>query len=574
MRNPLQRAARSAGACARRVARGAWHGAEAGACESILRSGLFEPGYYRLRQGAAIASGADALGHFLERGAARGLQPHPLFDPVFYRARAAAFSERARNPLLHYLRRGSRRGLRPNRFFDPSYYRAANPDVSLEGFEPLQHYASRGWREQRATSAEFDPLAYRQAHPGLPGWIDPLAHLLRRIEAGEDFDPEAFARAAPSCPAEPSAGEWARLPSPPPADSAVVDVVMPVYGGRAETLRAIHRVLSARNRCPFELVVVNDASPDPGITAALDALARRGLITLLVNERNCGFVVSSNRGMARHADRDVVLLNADTEVYGDWLDRLRATVHRAGNAGTATPWSNAATIMSYPITLRDNHVPLETDGAGIDALAAGLEGPAIDLPTGVGFCLYVRRACLEQVGPFREDRFGRGYGEENDFCLRAAARGWRHRAAIDVYVHHHAGRSFGAEKADRVRAAIAEVERLHPSYRRTVHEFIRRDPLAPHRRRLDEARVRAAAGASDRAVIRLVPDVGPRFGTLRIEVDTVPITPNLPPVDPAMPPCDFAAAIGLPPCTAGDVLRMARECARSRAPKSSLRRWL
>ena len=39
--------------------------------------------------------------------------------------------------------------------------------------------------------------------------------------------------------------------------------------------------------------------------------------------------------------------------------------------------------------------------------------------------------------------FGKGYGEENDLCMRARARGWRHVLAADVYVHHVGGRSFG-----------------------------------------------------------------------------------------------------------------------------------
>ena len=44
---------------------------------------------------------------------------------------------------------------------------------------------------------------------------------------------------------------------------------------------------------------------------------------------------------------------------------------------------------------------------------------SIDIPVGVGFCLYLRRDCLNAAGLFRADLFAQGYGEENDLCLRA-----------------------------------------------------------------------------------------------------------------------------------------------------------
>ena len=58
--------------------------------------------------------------------------------------------------------------------------------------------------------------------------------------------------------------------------------------------------------------------------------------------------------------------------------------------------------------------------------------------------MYIRRAALADVGLFDADAFGRGYGEENDFCLRASARGWRHLLACDTFVYHEGTVSFGA----------------------------------------------------------------------------------------------------------------------------------
>jgi len=350
----------------------------------------------------------------------------------------------------------------------------------------------------------------------------------------------------PPMPVEPSPGEWAELR--PRAGVPLVDVVVPVYAGRVETFRTLQRVLASSGRTPFETVVIDDATPDPAIAAKLRELAARGLITLLVNDRNRGFVATVNRGMALHPERDVVLLNADTEVFGDWVDRLMTATAGAERIGTATPWSNAATILSYPRGFISNQLLLEIGPAGLDRLASRLAPTEIDIPTGVGFCLYIRRPCLAEVGLFDEVNFGRGYGEENDFCRRAASLGWRHIAATNVYVHHYEGRSFGAEKARRVDAAIATLERMYPGYKALINEFIRRDPLAASRSDFDAARVRAAAGKNflrlgggrhgsspGEGEIWLVISPWWHRGRFRLACDRVPETPNLPVLSAAMP---------------------------------------
>ena len=291
-------------------------------------------------------------------------------------------------------------------------------------------------------------------------------------------------RASPVAPTE---AEWAALELPRPASPPAIDIVIPVYGGRAETLRAIQRALAARSRICCEIILVNDCSPDPVINEKLDEIGRCGLATVLLNDSNRGFVFSANRGMALHPDRDVVLLNADTEVFGDWLDRMREAVYSADDIATATPWSNAATILSYPEPFRSNHEALAIGPAALDAVAATLPSLAADIPTAVGSCMYIRRRCLDQIGLFDEEHFGHGYGEENDLCRRAARLGWRHVAALRVYVHHYEGRSFAAEKGERIARAIETVERLHPQYKRLISDFINRDPLAHHRRELDMA---------------------------------------------------------------------------------------
>lgn len=278
----------------------------------------------------------------------------------------------------------------------------------------------------------------------------------------------------------------------------MIDVVIPVYRGFESTRRCIESVLASAQRAAFTAVVVDDAGPEPAIAGWLDSLARDGRIELLRNGSNQGFVRSVNRGMALHPDRDVLLLNSDTEVANDWLDRIRAAAYGAKDVGTVTPFSNNATICSYPFEgWSGGGVPGTLGLAALDRLfAETLAGRVLDIPTAVGFCMFIRRDCLAQVGTFDADRFGRGYGEENDFCMRAAKAGWRNVLAADVFVFHEGGVSFSAERHELMRAAGKRLLEVHPEYTRIVHEFVMADPAGKLRDAIDLARaVRGAAEA-------------------------------------------------------------------------------
>ena len=270
----------------------------------------------------------------------------------------------------------------------------------------------------------------------------------------------------------------------------MIDVIIPVYKGLLQTRRCIDSVLRSAQATPFEVVAVDDASPDPEISRHLREMAEQGRITLLRNESNLGFVHSVNRGMALHPERDVVLLNSDTEVTNDWLDRLRRCACGQPDVGTVTPFSNNATICSYPFEGWTGGVPGTLGLAALDHLFATTNaGRAVDLPTAVGFCMYIRRACLDRVGLFDASRFGRGYGEENDFCMRAAGAGWRNVLAGDVFVFHEGAVSFSGERSALTENAGKALTDLHPDYVRKVREFVMRDPASTLRAAVDGARI-------------------------------------------------------------------------------------
>src|SRR5690606_33213192 len=112
----------------------------------------------------------------------------------------------------------------------------------------------------------------------------------------------------------------------------------------------IHSVLRARqaNRSQHDLVVLNDASPNARLTQALAQLAQSGKIVHILRPANLGFIRNMNRGMVLHPDRDVVWLNADTQVHGNWLDRLRSAAYASKKTASAAPFTNNGELLSFP----------------------------------------------------------------------------------------------------------------------------------------------------------------------------------------------------------------------------------
>jgi len=464
----------------------------------IKRSNLFDKAYYLENNSDVAQKGTPALRHYVLYGDREGRFPMPLFDPGYYRSHAKGGTKKV-NALLHYAYIGRYQRISPSQWFDVDFYLSNNKDVARAGSDPLLHYLNWGGLEGRSPCPQFDGLYYLRANPNvLDLRINPLIHYLfygrlegRNTLPGLDKSPPLDSEASEiSLLNSPSEEPWFGLRHRANIGNAKVDVIVPVYKARIETLRCIYSVLVAKCETDFELVVINDASSDQELVEDLHRLANQGLFTLLSNASNRGFVYTANRGITRHKKRDVILLNSDTEVYDGWLDRLSRAAYRHEHTGTVTPLSNNATICSYPRFLHDNPFPLELGYSELDALTARINANIeAEAPTGVGFCFYIKRACLQAVGLFDEKTFGKGYGEENDFCQKAIKKGWRNIIAADIFVRHLGAASFQGEKAQRVQSALKILGKRYPRYAKEVNNFIHADPLSGARRSLDLARM-------------------------------------------------------------------------------------
>jgi len=267
--------------------------------------------------------------------------------------------------------------------------------------------------------------------------------------------------------------------------SNIVDIIIPVFLGRSETLACLDAIKASNISVPHRIVVVDDCSTDENLRIALRQRAQRKEIVLISRPINAGFSGAVNTALTLDSTRDVILLNADTLVYGNWLDRMQAVAYQSDDIATVTPLSNHGELASYPLPMQNNPVFSAKHAELIDQLFNTV-GPkeAIDVPVGVGFCLYIKRKALNEIGLLNEGVFGRGYGEDTDFCLRLQTHGWRNVCAANIYVVHWGSRSFNDEKQYLVAQNLHRLHARYPHHSDEYEQFLTEDSLYGLRRNI------------------------------------------------------------------------------------------
>jgi GT2 family glycosyltransferase/glycosyltransferase involved in cell wall biosynthesis len=383
-----------------------------------------------------------------------------LFDADWYLTRHPDIAASDTHPMVHFVRHGAAEWRDPNAWFDTAWYVKHYPDALDNGSAPLLHYILVGAAESRNPHPRFDAAWYVEQHPEAAD--NPLLYHLRHGVA-RGYPTERPDNIADYLPSE-------RLALQPPPDVRA-DIVIPVYRGLAETRLCIGSVLADPGPLLGRVIVVDDRSPEPALTAWLGEQATLGRITLIRNRRNMGFAAAVNVGVAASDGGDIVVLHNDTTVPAGWLGRLAAQAYAEPRIATVSPFSANAGIGSYEFAGFD---PNAIDSA----CQSGNRGRSVDLPATSGCCVYIRRQALTEIGSFDAQSLDSGYGAETDFCLRAATNGWVHRLAADVFVAHKGRMSFGRQAAGRVGD---ELRRRYPAYAKAAKQQANHDSVAPAR---------------------------------------------------------------------------------------------
>lgn len=281
-----------------------------------------------------------------------------------------------------------------------------------------------------------------------------------------------------------SAADTGRQPAGSMID-ADLTVILPIYNDFEATRDCLDslRPQLAKSK-GIRAVLVNDASPDNQINRLLDGYADDPGFTVLHNDINLGFAGAVNRALSLVTRGDVLLLNADTVLPAGAIDELMRAARSSPDIGTVTPLSNNGEYTSFPEPFRANDLPSIQTISDIDRAAKVNRDVLVDLPNGIGFCLYITRRCLNSVGDMPH-LYDRGYYEDVEFCLRARENGLRNVCAPWIYVGHAGSRSFGAEKRSLVMRNLKKLKDRFPTYNNESVAFAKCDPLREARGRIE-----------------------------------------------------------------------------------------
>jgi len=256
-----------------------------------------------------------------------------------------------------------------------------------------------------------------------------------------------------------------------------MDVVICVFNAYEQVKECLSSVLDSLVSGDT-LIIVNDASTDERVGSFLRKIEIdfSGKVKVFQNEVNLGYTKSANIGLKKSTAPTVVLLNSDVLVPKNWITKLNEALQSHEYVGIASPMANAASYQSLPdVSGTDgqtciNEIPNGYNLDSLNELCQRIGGSILRhplVPIGHGFCLAIKREVFNKIGFFDEENFPMGYGEENDFCIRAGDEGFEIALATDLFLYHHKSKSFydGEKRASYMKAGREALDRKYGSER-------------------------------------------------------------------------------------------------------------
>ena len=259
-----------------------------------------------------------------------------------------------------------------------------------------------------------------------------------------------------------------------------VDIVVPVYNAE-KSLPAFFASVQKTN-IQFRLILIDDASDDMNTQKMLQQYAHtHENVDLIRNSQNIGIVGSINRGLAM-ARNHVVLLSANVELPQNWLERLISPIIKDPTIASATPFTNNGSLCGFPLSGKNNsvfnHIPVDQ----IDQLFREIRSIYTTIPAGAMFCMAMSQKAIREVGLLDQKTFGKGFGEDTDWCRRAVAVGFRNVMVENLYVCHNTGNSYYAvDRRKRMQVNREKLLAKHPGLTEIMQNFTEEDPLGPIR---------------------------------------------------------------------------------------------
>lgn len=267
-----------------------------------------------------------------------------------------------------------------------------------------------------------------------------------------------------------------------------VDILIPIFNQTDLTLNCIHSVINSLpfNKINCQVYLLDDASNDISLINELNNIANKYQnIFYIRRNKNIGFIANMNLGMQINEDtnHDVIWLNSDTFVNGNWIDRLRKNIYTNKKFASATPLTNNGELMSFPNIKESAPVPSSKQSEELDNIVNDLNLSSEIIEIGCGFCFYIKREALNDIGYLDETYLKRGYGEETDWCMRAKNHGWLHIGVFDTFVAHLGENSFSSnEKTYLAAYNNAIIHQRYKNLAKNYNDFVENDSLKEKRK--------------------------------------------------------------------------------------------
>lgn len=258
-----------------------------------------------------------------------------------------------------------------------------------------------------------------------------------------------------------------------------IAVIIPVFNA-CTSFKELVRTLKESYPTPesnLRFIVSDDASTDSDVKKfyQTELFFKRKDVHVVLNKKNLGFTRNINHAIQKTMlTEDLVLLNSDTKISGRLFHSLQSSAYSLPLVGSVTPLSNNGTIASV-FNWPNGATNIEKeDHNHFQKIVRHLKpkNQLVQIPTAVGFCWFIQKSVFNEVGYFDEKNFLRGYGEENDWCMRAQNLGYRHFLSLNDFVFHASGQSFGTEKIKLLNQSSLKLNKIHPTYPDLVNHHI------------------------------------------------------------------------------------------------------
>jgi len=229
-------------------------------------------------------------------------------------------------------------------------------------------------------------------------------------------------------------------------DLPKVSIILVTYNNLELTKKCLESMEKFNYYKNCEIIVVDNMSQEDNTREFLLAYEKRhSNVKIILNDKNGGFSYGNNIGIQAADGEYIILLNNDTIVTPNWIERIIEHFKQDNKIGMVGPRTNNI----------GNEAKIDTSYENIEEMVEFSEKlykknrakQYTDIRVLAFFCVAIKREVIDTVG-LLDESFGIGMFEDDDYCERVKQAGFRLVCADDVFIHHHLGATFDKEPSE------------------------------------------------------------------------------------------------------------------------------